>query len=739
MSWSIVEIVDPARAKAFEGLFTLGSGPLHVRGSVEDHPAASPQNVDYSRRATNVTSERFTSTPRWGAYVPGLFAPHPTLGPQMVNLPFFLGLDLEHASGERLHSGSPRVRSHRRELRLDLATLTRVVEFQGPSGERLSASFERFVSAEHPHLCVQRLTLTSDRATSLRVRSTIDADVRTNGYDHAQRVRLEAPGEGTILCTLRTDAGDEVRIESATTGTWEEVRATREPRRAHLLGRVMLRPGIEAVIEKRTLVTTSRDLAQPAATIAVLRTRTFESLLDAHSAIWRDRWSRAGVEIEGDDESRLSARACVFHLLRAHVDDDRVAIDAKGFAGEAYWGRFFWDTEVFLLPFHLYTEPARARSLVDFRVRTLDAAVENARRYGYRGAKFPWEADTLGRECCPNWPYADHEVHVSADVAYAFAHFAAAADPAYLLGPAARVVVETARFWMDRMDTREGDAHASILGVMGPDEYAPITHNNAYTNWMAAFNLRLASQVGAAGGATSVESAEFGWAAARLGLVRAADGVLILQCEGFDRLADPRFEELWKDRALTFGANVPQERLFRSRCLKQADVLMMMHLFPDSFTDEEVRRAWDYYLPLTTHDSSLSPAVHSIIASRLGLSRDAWAFWQRGSRIDLEGSGASEGVHIAAAGGVWQMAVFGFAGLRSALVEDDPTLNPRLPEAWTALTFPLAWRGARLRVRIEKGRASVTNEGGRATGISVWGAKTVVGPSETAEFSPVPP
>jgi kojibiose phosphorylase len=189
---------------------------------------------------------------------------------------------------------------------------------------------------------------------------------------------------------------------------------------------------------------------------------------------------------------------------------------------------------------------------------------------------------------------------------------------------------------------------------------------------------------------------------------------------------------LWKDRGRTFGAQVSQSRLYRSKCLKQADVLMLMALFPGEFSDQEVRRAWDYYLPYTTHDSSLSAGAHCLVACRLGLEEEAWGFWRRGSRLDLptadggEG-GAAEGIHIAGAGAVWQMAVLGFAGMRTAMQAEDMTLRPRLPGAWTALRFPLVWKGQAVRVEAERGGTRVMNRSERELAVTVNGERRVIG------------
>jgi len=197
----------------------------------------------------------------------------------------------------------------------------------------------------------------------------------------------------------------------------------------------------------------------------------------------------------------------------------------------------------------------------------------------------------------------------------------------------------------------------------------------------------------------------------------------VMQCEGFDKFAEPRFDELWTDRTRPFAGNVSQERLYRSKCLKQADVLMLMTLFADEFSDDEVRRAWDYYLPLTTHDSSLSGGTHSIVACRLGLADDAWRFWELAAGIDLDFAhgGAAEGVHIAGAGAVWQMALFGFAGMRTAMETDTLTLTPRLPKHWQRLAFPLMWKGIRVQVEITPKETRVSNQGEKPLTVSVSG------------------
>jgi len=270
---------------------------------------------------------------------------------------------------------------------------------------------------------------------------------------------------------------------------------------------------------------------------------------------------------------------------------------------------------------------------------------------------------------------------------------------------------------------------------MGPDEYKPICDNNAYTNSMVKFALSLAAQYGKEGGASSSEIKSFLAAAKNLPVPRAQNGKLVLQCEGFDRLADPRFAQLWKDRSVCYYNAVGQERVYRSKALKQADVLMMMMLFPGEFTDAEVRLAWDYYLRYTTHDSSLSPGVHAIMACRLGKPADAWRFWKMASGLDMDvvHGGPAQGIHIANSGAAWMIAMFGFAGMETAMWTDTLKLDPKLPAKWKRLAFPVIWKGCPAHVDIRRDRIAVTNCGSRDLSVKICGRTRTVAPGAIIE------
>lgn len=726
--WSVVEHdFDITTAKGQEGLFTLGSGYLHVRGSLEEHLHGAPQNVTYLRKPANVTAERFPEMKvKWGTFVPGIYGVHPLMGKEMANLPSFLSL-VPSVAGEDLDVEASTISDYERALNLRDATLTRRLRWQTQAGARIDVLFERFVSAARPHLCVQRLTLTADRDVDVDLRGGIDTDVRTSGYDHFAAVSFGWPHADHIACRVTLDSGDRVHLRSALTAPEARWQYRTTERAAHLQTTLSLSAHRPLTVEKRTAVTTSFDRVPLELAVLVSEDVTYDELYAEHAAIWESRWQRADVEIDGDDDSQLGLRLGLYHLLRAHPQDARLAIDPKAYAGDAYRGLYFWDTEMYMLPFFLYTDPVRARDLLDFRIGTLDGARANARAYGYPGARYPWEGDAQGDDHCPAWQYRDHEIHVTADIVYGLAHYArATGNLAYLYENARELLLETAEYWLARIDWRSGDDTPNLLGVMGPDEYSPITDNNAYTNRLARLALDYAAEVDL----DEARRATLRRVAAGLPIFRRGD--VVLQYEHFESLADLDFDAVWHDRSRPIAAQVAQERLYRSKALKQADVLLLMMLFPGEFTDAEVRAAWDYYLPYTTHDSSLSPGVHAIIAARLGLDEQARRFWRQSVHID-DDNGAAEGIHIAAHGVNWQIAVTGFGGLHTAMSSDVLTFTPALPSNWTRLAFPLIWHGQPVYVTVQPGRLTVRNDSDRPLDVVVSGVAYSVPPGQSVD------
>ncbi|WP_205622777.1 glycoside hydrolase family 65 protein [Paenibacillus wynnii] len=712
--------------KHYEGLFTQGNGYMHVRGSFEEGCSDAPQDEEYLRFPDNVTLEKPRHPKsKQGTFIPGIVGSHPLLKEEIVNLPYYLGLEFRSA-GEKLDMDRSRISCYRRWLDLRDGSLHRSLIWETAEGMRLQCTFNRYISMADTHLCIQRVQIeVLSGGGRLEVKATLRADVRTNGMNHFARITPSAESEGRLSLRTVTEEGNQIfmlsALEVSEPVTWQ---AEHTRMMAALRGECNLQTGDRLTINKLTAVTTNRDREEgtvcdrASAHLSHARDLGWDPLYNRHAASWKSKWQYADIVIKGDDQAQLSIRASLYHLIRSNAEkDDRVAICAKGYAGEAYFGRYFWDTEINLLPFFLHTNPQAARNLLLFRYNTLEGARRNAQNYGYRGARYAWESSLSGEEQCANWQYADHEIHITADIVYALYHYVrATGDDEFLEIYGIDILVETARYWCDRVDwNREG--YCELLGVMGPDEYLPFTRNNAFTNRMVKFSLEQtvtcldSLQVSKPDSyAVAAERLElrpgerelFRHTAEKLRLPYDSRTELIPQSDDFASYADVDFAALWTDRSRSFGHFISQERNYRSKALKQADVLELMLLFPKEFSQEQLKAAYDYYEPITTHDSSLSVAVHGIVASWLNQKETAAKFLQRVMAIDLslEKKGAAEGIHIANCGGLWQLIVYGFAGLTSAMWSETIQLQPRLPEGWEELSFHLAWRHERYRVTV---------------------------------------
>jgi trehalose/maltose hydrolase-like predicted phosphorylase len=357
-----------------------------------------------------------------------------------------------------------------------------------------------------------------------------------------------------------------------------------------------------------------------------------------------------------------------------------------------------------------------ARNLLLYRHQSLDGARRHARELGYRGACFAWESTVTGDDVTPSRIVLKstgreipiftgiQQVHVTADIAYAvWRYWEASGDEGFLLGPGARILFETARFWTSRVS--RGERHHHIRGVVGPDEYHHSVNDNAYTNRMARFNLDRAAWLARHSGTNLGEAEEWAGLAQSLYVPEPNENGVIEQFEGFFALDDYSLPAEERFRA-------PVSRLFdweqinRLKLLKQADVLMLPLLFPGEFSDEVVAANYHYYEPLTDHGSSLSPAVHAAIAARIGLREDAQRYWERSLWLDLSDAmdNSMLGVHPAAMGGTWQALLFGFLGM----VFDDAGPRPdaraaeRLPSGWDSVELRLAYRGRMHAVKVQR-------------------------------------
>jgi alpha,alpha-trehalose phosphorylase len=448
-----------------------------------------------------------------------------------------------------------------------------------------------------------------------------------------------------------------------------------------------------------------------------------------------DFWDRADVEIEGDTELQVAVRFSLFHCLQAAARAERRAIPAKGLTGPGYDGHTFWDSETFVMPLLTYTIPHAVADALYWRRSTIDLARERARVLGLDGAAFPWRTID-GHERSGYWPAGTAAFHINADIADAVVRYQnAVGDPAFECDCGFDLLVATARLWRS-LGHHDAVGRFRIDGVTGPDEYSAIADNNVYTNLMAQRNLRAAADAvpryedrAAELGVDTEEAA--GWRDAaeailipydpNAGVHQQADDFTLHQRWDFDETPASNYPLL---------LHYPYFDLYRKQVVKQADLVLAMHLRGDAFSDEEKARNFDYYERLTVRDSSLSACTQAVIAAEVGHVELAYDYFGEAALIDLDDlqHNTRDGLHTASLAGAWIAAVAGFGGMRDH--DGQLTFRPRLPPRLTRLSFGLSYRGRRLRVEVTQGRATYSLTAGDALDVAHHGDAITVARDE---------
>jgi alpha,alpha-trehalose phosphorylase len=455
--------------------------------------------------------------------------------------------------------------------------------------------------------------------------------------------------------------------------------------------------------------------ARARATAQALADRGVDALFVQQHELLAAFWLNAEISIEGDDATQGALRLNLFHLLQSAGRDGHTSAAAKGLTGQGYEGHYFWDTEVFMLPVLAVTAPEIARSMLQYRYETLDAAIENARALNHdAGALYAWRT-IGGRECSAHYPSGSAEYHINAAIAYAIGFYdAATGDTEFLVEMGAEMLVQTARLWLVLGAHEERTGEFCIRGVTGPDEYTALIDNNWYTNRMAQAHLRLAADVVAR---VAVAAPDV-WAATatRIGYdpaealewIKAADAMRLpydetLQIDAQDDsfLLKPKWD-LKGTPADKFPLLLHYHpmTLYRHQVAKQADLVLGLILGGDGIDVERKRRAYDHYDSVTAHDSTLSACSFSVLASDVGHSEEAWRHFQATTFVDIADlhHNTDHGVHMAAMAGSWLAFAWGFGGFR--LRNGLPTFAPTLPAAWRGYSFGMLWRGTRLRIEV---------------------------------------
>lgn len=765
-NWCVVEdIFEVEKVRHYESVMALGTGYMTTRSSFEEGFGDDGQNLEYDRIPGNVSLEVIPAKKsRWGTFIQLVQARHPFWRVGIVNLPYYLGLEV-YAGGEKLDMEKSRVSGYCRWLDLKTATLYRVLTWETAAGKKLELCFRRFMSPEKKFVCVQELKIRMlSGAADITVKSFIDNDVRTNGYDKYRKRKTDSDGD-VIYSDITTNLDGRVVTVSRMAGLPPgSLEINAEERRINAASTFRLEENQEAVVskisaqladvyfEREKLLEKGREILERCFDEGV------ERLYSAHTEKWAANWAASDIEIKADDStgynSQLAIRQAIYHLFRARSGDYRALNCAKGTTSEAYLGSVCWDMEIFFQPFYIYTQSELARMTPLYRYHILDGARRSAKSMNYAGARYPWQTDRNGDEVCALWEYADHEIHITADVVIGIWHYYLNTnDTDYLYNYGLEIMIETARYWTTRVDRVAGRAGWQLYGVMGPDEYKPVSNNNAYTNLTAALNLRLVDKVVKMIKAEAPESYEklcgkisFDEAEIKL-FNEIADGLsipvdpkrnIVWQCDDFDTAyAEIDIEGLWRDKTQLFGKFTTQEKRYRSKCLKQSDVIALMAVFPGAFTMEQKKASFDYYNPYTIHDSSNSICHNQMLAANMGYAEVAYDNWKKSIDIDFGARPrASDGVHFANVGGMWQEAVLGFCGMASVLNADVLTFHPCLPEEIKEISFRLVWKGSRIQVTVSAHKLLLRNLSEKDLDFAVMGRNfnARAGSSVVAEY-----
>ncbi len=669
------------------------------------------------------------------------------------------------------------IKDYCRQLNLKTGELTRKVDWVSPAGDEVRIVFQRIVSMKDLHTAAQKITLTSvNHNVKLKLVPGIDGSVTNSGVQHfSEGDKRFYDGKYMQSCQTTTETKLDFVFTSAcdfkVDGQPCEMQKliVMDRRKISCEYTKELEAGQTIVIEKISNVYTSRDKENTGKPISKLQEtglyalkesgkKGYDILAKESAAAWEERvWSRTPVLIESENPmDQLAIRFAQYHLYTmTPAHDNRMNIGAKGLSGEGYKGHTFWDTDIFALPYFTFTDPAVARSLEEYRYLSLPGAHKKAEGNNYEGAQFPWESAWLDDgEVTPVWGAADIvtglptkiwsgfiEQHITADVAYGiWQYYMVTGDQDFMDRYGYELLMDTAKFWASRLEWSGEDERYHINDVVGPDEYKEHADDNAFTNYMAHWNLGIAIRYYEELKEKAPD--KFAELNEKMGLDRAYG--IWQEKRPLIYLPEPRKEDLviaqdasyltypvidltkYKeaDEVGTLFKEYNLEQVNHLQVSKQADIMILFLLMEDLFPLDVKKANWDYYEPKTLHDSSLSLSTHVILASDMKDKKMAYDLFQRAIRIDAgENMKSSDpGIHAASIAGIWQSVVFGFGGLR--MLYGSLRICPALPENWKKLDFCIFWHGQKLHVTADHETLQVINETAAETvELEVYGEK----------------
>ena len=738
--WSIRSTkLEKEHKRLQESLTSLGNGYMGMRGNFE---------------------ETYSGDSHLGTYIGGVWFPDKTrVGWWKNGYPKYFGKAINalnyskvaiYVDGQEVDLGKHAPTDFVLELDMHSGVLHRQFTLFG-----VRFRISKFLSVAQKELALIRwdITATDGKTHKVRIDAVIDADVKNEDANYEEKfwqvlARDVAADRGSIATqTVANPFGvDQFIVNAEQTFAGDFTATGHDSSDWRVTNRFEAEVGAAPkTFEKRVIITTSRDYDGLAAVqkagrdlSAKISGHNHADLLAAHKAGWKQRWDIADVVISGNDEAQQGIRFNLFQLFATYYGEDaRLNIGPKGFTGEKYGGATYWDTEAYAVPLYLaLAEPNVTRNLLKYRHNQLPQAQHNARQQGLAGALYPMVTFT-GVECHNEWEITFEEIHRNGAIPYAIYNYTNyTGDDSYLAKEGLEVLVEVSRFWADRVHYSKRHGKYMIHGVTGPNEYENNINNNWYTNTLAAWVLQytLDALQKHPRPDLNVSDAERGkWQdiIANMYYPEDKEQGIFVQHDGFlDK--DIRPVSALSPDDLPLNQKWSWDKILRSPFIKQADVLQGIYFFGDRYTLDEKRRNFDYYEPMTVHESSLSPSIHAILAAELGKEAKAVEMYQRTARLDLDNynNDTEDGLHITSMTGSWLAIVQGFAQMKTW----GGTLSfaPFLPSDWTGYTFHINYRGRLIKIEVDGKNVTLRLLKGDALPLKLYGETLTLKDSHSA-------
>ncbi|MEQ8153507.1 MAG: glycoside hydrolase family 65 protein [Clostridiaceae bacterium] len=743
--WNIIEEgFNEENHEISEGIFSIGNGYMGQRANFE---------------------ERYSGKSLQGSYMAGVYYPdktrvgwwkngYPEYFAKVLNSTNWIGIDIA-VDGNVLDLAACEVKDFTRILNMKEGYLHRIFTAVLPEGKMIKVDAKRFVSIVRKEIGAIRYSVTPLNFDGiLTVTPYLDGNIKNKDSNYDEKFWDEVPGEseeciGSI--TVKTKKLDfyvctSMKYDIVQNGSKidRDVLFMEKEKFVSQTVDISIKKNEETVIYKYVSAVTSRD-HKPEDLYAVgaeILERAYESgfdkLLNEQASAWSEKWKESDIVIEGDVSAQQAIRFNIFQLNQTYTgEDDRLNIGPKGFTGEKYGGSTYWDTEAYCLPFYLSTaDQSIARNLLIYRYKQLEKAKENAKNLGFtKGALYPM-VTMNGEECHNEWEITFEEIHRNGAIAYAIYNYVSyTGDKSYLDEYGIYVLAEISRFWEERVSFAPRKGKYVMLGVTGPNEYENNVNNNWYTNRIASWTMEYTGEVieylkkekperyaeiEKELGIKEEELSKWKDIVSNMYYPEDEELGIFLQQDGYMDKEQILVKDL-DPKHLPLNQNWSWDRILRSCFIKQADVLQGLYFFQDKYDLESIRRNFEFYEPRTVHESSLSPCVHSILAAKLGKQEKAYEMYLRTARLDLDNynNDTEDGCHITSMAGTWMSIVEGFAGMR--IRDGKLSLSPFIPERWQAFSFKLMFRGALLKVNINKDGVIVSNESSEEITVTVNG------------------